>query len=166
MTSKLSGGLALSAALGLGVASIAGAAAVRTVHPKRGAAFVGVTSQKGDSLALPVDMRVSPNGQVMARFDIQWGAVCRGPGGEGTFGGLQVSQNKKIFPPGSFGDSTAFTKTYANGDTGFYKTKLFGRFTSPVRATGTFQLTLDVISSAGATTETCDSGVVTWSATN
>ncbi len=166
MTSKLSGGLALSAALGLGVGSVAGAATVRTVHPKRGAAFVGVSSQKGDSLALPVSLRVSPNGQVMTRLDIQWGAVCRGPGGQATFGGLSVTQNKKIFAPGSFGDTTSFTKTYANGDKGLYRTHVFGRFTSPVRVAGTFQLTLNVTNTAGATTETCDSGVVTWSATN
>jgi hypothetical protein len=163
MRSKLSGGLALSAALGLGLVPVAAAA---TVHPKRGAAFVGVSSQKGDGLAFPVDIRVSANGQAMSRFDIQWGAVCRGPGGQATTGGLSITRNKKIVAPGSFGDSTSFTKTYANGDKGVFKIRLFGRFTTPVRAAGTFRVTQDVTNTAGATTETCDTGVVTWSATN
>lgn len=162
MRSKLYRGLALGAALGLAVAPVATAA---TVHPKRGAAFVGLSSQKGDGLAFPVAFRVSPNGQVMTRFDIQWGSVCRGPGGQATYGGLSITRNKKIVA-GSFGDSTSFTKTYVNGDKGLFKIKLFGRFTTPVRAAGTFRVTLDVTSAAGATTENCDSGVVNWSATN
>jgi hypothetical protein len=167
MRRKLAGGLALGAALGVGLAPVAFAASrVRAVYPKRGAAFVGVSSQKSGTLALPVDIRASANSRVMSRFDIQWAAACQSAAGRGSYGGLSITLNKAITPPGVFSDNGSFTRMFSNGDKGLFTIKLFGRFTSPVRAAGTFRVTVAITDGTGATTDTCDSGVVNWIATN
>ncbi len=167
MRRKLAGGLALGAALGVGLAPVAAAAPrVKVIYPKHGAAFVGVSSQKSGNLALPVDIRASANSRVMSRFDIQWAAACQSAAGRGSYGGLSITLNKPITPPGSFTDNGSFTRMFSNGDKGLFTIKLFGRFTSPVRAAGTFRVTVAITDSTGATTDTCDSGVVNWIATN
>ncbi len=172
MKRKVAGGLALSAALGLGVAPVAAAASHRAhstakaIYPKRGAAFVGVSSQKSGTLALPVDMRASVNGKVMSRFDIQWASSCMSAAGRGSYGGLSITLNKAITPPGVFSDNGGFTRMFSNGDKGLFTIKLTGRFTSPVRATGTFRVTVAITDTSGAQTDTCDSGTVFWTATN
>lgn len=168
MRRKLAGGLALGAALGgVGLAPVATAAPrVKVVYPKRGAAFVGVSSQKSGNLALPVDIRASANAKAMSRFDIQWAAACQSASGRGSYGGLSITLNKPITPPGVFTDNGSFTRMFSNGDKGLFTIKLFGRFTSPLRAAGTFRVTVAITDSTGATTDTCDSGVVNWIATN
>jgi hypothetical protein len=173
MRRKLAGGLALGAVLGLGIAPVATAAsqskahaAARTIYPKRGAAFVGTSSQKSGMLALPVDVRASPNAKVMSRFDIQWAAACQSAAGRGSYGGLSITLNKAINPPGVFVDNGSFTRMFSNGDKGLFTIKLFGRFTSPIRVAGTFRVTVTITDSTGATTDTCDSGIVNWQATN
>ncbi len=172
---KLAGGVALGATLGLSIAPATAAvshankshaAAVRTVYPKRGAAFVGVTSQKSGALALPVDIRASANAKVMTRFDIQWAASCVSASGRGSYGGLSITLTKPILPPGQFGDSGSFTRKFSNGDSGLFTIKLYGRFTSPVRAAGTFRVTVAITDSTGATTDNCDSQIINWVATN
>ena len=108
MRRKLGGGVALAAALGLGLAPAAAvaakttahSAAARFVHPRKGAGYVGVSSQKSGNLALPVDLRASANGLVMNRFDIQWAATCQSTTGRGSYGGLSITLNKKITAPG------------------------------------------------------------------
>jgi hypothetical protein len=173
MRRKLAGGLALGAVLGIGIAPVAAAspskahrAAVKTVYPKKGAAFVGVSTQKSGALALPVDVRASANGKVMSRFDIQWAAACQSAAGRGSYGGLSITLNKPINPPGAFIDNGSFTRAFSNGDKGLFTIKLFGRFTSPVRVAGTFRVTVTITDSTGAMTDSCDSGIVNWSATN
>jgi hypothetical protein len=170
---RLAAGVALSAALGLTAAPLAAAApqrrahsAARTIYPRRGAAFVGVSSQASGKLNLPVDMRASANSQVMNRFDIQWAAACKSAAGRGSYGGLSITLNKKITAPGVFSDNGSFTRMFSNGDKGLFTIKLFGRFTSPVRAAGTFRVTVAITDTSGATTDTCDSGVVNWTATD
>jgi hypothetical protein len=172
---KLAGGVALGATLGLSIAPATAAvshaqkgraAAVRTTYPRKGAAFVGVSSQKSGNLALPVDIRASANARVMSRFDIQWAAACVSASGRGSYGGLSITLNKAITPPGVFSDSGSFTRTFSNGDKGLFTIKLFGKFTSPVRAAGTFRVTVAITDSTGATTDNCDSQVINWSATN
>jgi hypothetical protein len=164
--------LALSAALGLGLAPAALAASSGKAHsssknlgPKKGAAFVGVSSQKSGTLFLPLDIRASQNGKVMSRFDIEWTSACQGSGGQSSYGGLSVTLNKAI-TAGVFTDQSTFTKAFSNGDTGAFVTKLYGKFTDPLRAAGTFRVTVGITNSAGATVDTCDSGIVTWVATN
>jgi hypothetical protein len=165
---RLAGGLALSAVLGLGIAPVAVAAshkahaAAKTTYPRRGAGFVGTSSQKSGTLTLPVDLRASPNAQVMTRFDIQWAATCQSAAGRGSYGGLSITLNKKITPPGIFTDNGSFTRMFSNGDKGLFTIKLFGRFTSPGRAAGTFRVTVSITDTSGAVTDTCDSGVVNW----
>jgi hypothetical protein len=170
---KLAGGLTLGAVLGLGIGAAGAAAAPTRAHtaahvtyPKRGAAFVGVSSQKSGNLALPVDIRASANGLTMSRFDIQWSAACQSPSGLGSYGGLSITLNKKIVPPGVFTDSGSFNRTFSNGDVGVFTIKLYGRFTSPVRAAGNFRVTVAVNDSSGANVDNCDSGTITWVATN
>jgi len=168
---KLVGGLALSAALGLSMAPSAGAAgrakapAHRSSGPKKGAAFVGLSGQKSGTLALPVDLRVSPDGNTMSRFDIQWSASCQSQTGRGSYGGLSITLNKKI-TAGNFTDSGSFTRNFSNGDKGLFTIKLFGQFTSPLRVAGSFEVKVAVTDSAGANTDNCDSGSVAWTATN
>jgi hypothetical protein len=157
--------LALSAALGLGVAPVGVAAAAKSSGPKKGAAFAGVSSQKSGNLGLPLDIRASPTGTVMSRFDIEWNSTCQGSGGQGSYGGLSVTLNKKI-TSGVFTDTSTFSKTFSNGDKGAFVTKLYGKFTNPLRAAGTFRVTVAITDPTGATVDACDSGVVTWIATN
>lgn len=161
--------LALSAALGLVAAPVAGAAsrsaASRSVGPKRGAAFVGVSTQLSGKLGLPLDIRASLNGRAMSRFDIEWTSTCHGAGGQGSYGGLSVTLNKAI-TKGVFTDTSTFSKNFSNSDKGAFTTKLYGRFTSPLRAAGTFRVTVSITDPTGAVVDTCDSGIVTWTATN
>jgi hypothetical protein len=174
MRRKLGRGVALAAALGLGLApgaavasnTTAHSSATRFVHPRRGAAYVGVSSQKSGMLALPVDLRASVNSLVMNRFDIQWAAACMSSTGRGSYGGLSITLNKKITAPGVFTDNGSFTRTFSDGSKGLFTIKLFGQFTSPTRAAGTFRVTVGITDTSGATTDTCDSGVVKWSVTD
>jgi hypothetical protein len=156
--------LALSAALGLGVAPAAIAASKPAV-PKKGAAFVGVSQQKSGNLGLPLDIRVSPTGTVMSRFDIEWTSACTGTGGQGSYGGLSVTLNKKI-TKSVFTDTSTFSKDFSNGDKGAFVTTLFGKFTSPLRAAGTFRVTVTITDPTGATVDVCDSKAFSWTATN
>jgi hypothetical protein len=156
--------LALSAALGLAATPVA-VAASKPVVPKKGAAFVGVSAQKSGNLGLPLDIRVSKNGQTMSRFDIEWTSACTGTGGQGSYGGLSVTLNKPIVKS-VFTDMSTFSKTFSNGDKGAFVTKLYGKWTDPLRAAGTFRVTVVITDTTGATVDSCDSGVVTWSATN
>jgi hypothetical protein len=175
MRRKLGGGVALAAALGLGLApgaavvaakTTAHSAATRFVHPRKGAGYVGVSSQKSGTLALPVDLRASANGLVMSRFDIQWAATCMSATGRGSYGGLSITLNKKINTPGVFTDNGSFTRTFSDGSKGLFTIKLFGQFTSPTRAAGTFRVTVGITDTTGAMTDTCDSQVVKWSVTD
>jgi hypothetical protein len=156
--------LALSAALGLCVAPVA-VAASKPASPKKGAAFVGVSTQKSGNLGLPLDLRVSPTGTTMSRFDIEWTSSCTGTGGQGSYGGLSVTLNKKI-AKSVFTDTSTFSKTFSNGDKGAFVTKLYGKFTSPLRAAGTFRVTVTITDPTNTVVDQCDSNVVTWSATN
>jgi hypothetical protein len=101
----------------------------------------------------------------MSRFDIEWTSTCTGPGGQGSYGGLSVTLNKKI-TKSVFTDQSTFSKTFSNGDKGAFVTKLFGKFTSPLRAAGTFNVTVAITDPTGATVDTCTSNNVTWTATN
>lgn len=174
MRRKLAGCVALGAALGLSLAPGVAAAssgqahksATKVVHPRKGAGYVGVSSQKSGNLALPVDLRASANAQVMSRFDIQWAATCMSTTGRGSYGGLSITLNKKITPPGVFTDNGSFTRTFSDGSKGLFTIKLFGKFTSPIRAAGTFRVTVAITDSTGAMTDNCDSGVVNWVATD
>jgi hypothetical protein len=158
--------LALSFALVLGVAPVAAvAAAKKTSGPKKGAAFVGISSQLSGKLGLPLDIRASKDGKTMSRFDIEWTSTCQGTGGQGSYGGLSVTLNKAI-TAGVFTDSSNFAKMFSNGDKGAFTTKLYGKFTDPLRAAGTFRVTVAITDPTGATVDTCDSGIVTWVATN
>jgi hypothetical protein len=158
--------LALSAvALGIGVLPAA-AATTKATGPKKGAAFVGTSSQQSGNLGLPLDIRVSKNGTTMSRFDIEWTSACTGTGGQGSYGGLSVTLSKKI-TKGVFTDQSTFQKTFSNGDKGAFVTKLFGKFTSPLRAAGTFQVTVQITDpTTNAVVDSCDSKTVTWVATN
>ncbi len=172
---KLAGGLALGAVVGLGVGGAPAAVAAshhrahstaRAVFPRKGAGFVGVSSQKSGKLSLPVDLRASADGRTMSRFDIQWAAQCTSAAGRGSYGGLSITLNKKITAPGVFGDNGGFTRMFSNGDKGLFTIKLFGRFTSPGRAAGTFRVTVAITDTTGATKDNCDSGVVNWQASD
>lgn len=170
---KLSAGLVAGLAL-VAVPTAAGAshpaagakAKTRVTYPKRGAAFVGVTSQKSGALALPVDVRASASGHAMTRLDLQWSAACTSATGMGSYGGLSISLNKKIVTPGVFTDANTFTRAFSGGAKGIFTIKLYGRFTSPGRVAGTMRVTVTVLDATGATTDTCDSGLIKWSATN
>lgn len=164
--SKLAGGLALSAALGLGLGSLPAAQAARITYPRHGGAFVGASSQKSGTVALPVDLRASASGRVMTRFDIQWSATCQGVAGTGSYGGLSVTPGKKILAPGVFADANTFTRTFTDGSVGTFTIKVFGRFTTATRAAGTFNVHVAVVDPQGALSNTCDSGNVSWSATD
>ncbi len=173
LVNKLQHGAALGAALVIGVAPVAAAATharprgkPRVTYPRRGAAFAGLSSQKSGTLALPVDIRASSNAQYVARFDIQWAAACHTATGRGSYGGLSITRSKKISPPGVFTDANQFTRSFADGSKGLFTIKLYGRFTSPLRAAGTFRVTVAINNNAGLVTDTCDSGIITWSATN
>jgi len=173
MTRRMSRALALGAALTVGAVPVATAgAASKHVYPKKGAAFVGVTSQKSGNLQLPIDIRASPNGTYMSRLDIEWSALCTSPTGRGSYGGLSITLNKPIVNS-VFTDSGSFTRDFSNGDVGTFNIKLYGKFTSPLRAAGTFQVTVTIDNSSGALTDTCTSNTgtggtvpITWSATN
>src|SRR5436305_14549796 len=95
--------------------SLSAAQAAHVTYPKRGAAFVGFTSQKSGTVALPVDLRASPSGHVMNRLDLQWAATCQGAGGTGSYGGLSVTPGKKILAPVGFTDANTFTRTLGAG---------------------------------------------------
>lgn len=174
MRRKLAGGIALGAALGLSLAPGASAAsngqarksATKVVQPRKGAGYVGVSSQKSGKLALPVDLRVTPNAQIMSRFDIQWAAACTSTTGRGSYGGLSITVNKKITPPGVFSDNGSFTRMFGDGSKGLFTIKVFGKFTSPTRAAGTFRVTVAITDSTGAMTDNCDSNVVNWAVTD
>jgi hypothetical protein len=162
----MSKALVLGAALTVSSIPVASAgAATKHVYPKKGAAFVGVSSQKSGTVALPLDIRASPNGTYMARFDIEWAATCTSPTGRGSYGGLSITLNKPIVS-GVFTDSGSFTRSFSNGDVGTFSIKLFGKFTSSLRAAGTFEVNVNVNDSTGALTDTCTSKVVNWVATN
>ena len=169
MTRKMSKALVLGTVLTVSVIPIGSAGAARKatkhVHPKKGGAFAGVSSQKSGTIGLPLDIRASPNGTFMSRFDIEWSATCTSPTGRGTYGGLSITLNKPIVS-GVFTDTGSFTRAFSNGDKGTFDIKLYGKFTSSVRAAGTFQVNATVTDSAGALTDTCTSGVVNWVATN
>jgi hypothetical protein len=170
MSRRMSRALVLGAAVTVGAIPVAGAGAATTraakhVYPKKGAAFVGVTSQKSGTLPLPIDIRASPNGTYMARLDIEWSATCTSPTGRGSYGGLSITLNKQIVAS-VFTDGGSFKRTFDNGDVGTFTIKLYGKFTSSLRAAGTFQVNVTIDDSSGALTDTCTSGVITWSATN
>jgi hypothetical protein len=166
MTRRMSKALVLGAALTTSAIPVASAgAASKHIYPKKGAAFAGVSSQKSGTVPLPLDIRASPNGTYMSRFDIEWSATCTSPTGRGSYGGLSITLNKKI-TASVFTDTGSFTRSFSNGDKGTFNIKLFGKFTSKLRAAGTFQVTVTINDSTGALTDTCSSGVVTWVATN
>jgi hypothetical protein len=160
----LAGGLVVPAAAVAG-----GHLAARRVVPKYatpGAGFAGVSSQKSGKIELPVDVRVSATGRVMRRLDIQWVAACHGTGTSQTYSGLSVTLNRKLNTHGVFTNTATFSETLSGGTKGVFTTKLYGRFTSANRVAGTLRVTVVTSDQAGATTATCDSGVVTWTATN
>jgi len=164
----MSRAVALGTALTVSAISIGSAgAASKSKHsyPKKGGAFAGVSSQKSGNVPLPLDIRASPNGTFMARFDIEWSATCTSPTGRGTYGGLSITLNKPI-TSSVFTDTGSFTRSFSNGDKGTFNIKLYGKFTSSVRAAGTFQVNATVADSSGAVTDTCTSGLVNWVATN
>jgi len=164
----MSKALVLGTALTVSAMSVASAGAAgrsKRVYPKKGAGFAGLSSQKSGTVPLPLDLRASPNGTFMSRFDIEWSASCTSKTGRGTYGGLSITLNKPIVS-GVFTDSGSFMRSFSNGDKGTFNIKLYGKFTSPLRAAGTFQVNATVTDSAGALTDTCTSGVVTWVATN
>jgi hypothetical protein len=166
MTRRTSRALVLGTALTVSAISVGSAgAASKRVYPKKGGAFAGISSQRSGTVGLPLDIRASPNGTFMSRFDIEWSATCQSPTGRGTYGGLSITLNKPIVN-GVFTDSGSFTRSFSNGDKGTFNIKLYGKFTSPLRAAGTFQVNATVTDSSGAVTDTCTSGVVTWAATN
>ncbi len=169
MTRKMSKALVLGTVLTVSVIPVGSAGAAhktkRHVYPKKGGAFAGVSSQKSGTIGLPLDIRASPNGTFMSRFDIEWSATCTSPTGRGTYGGLSITLNKPIVA-GVFTDTGSFTRAFSNGDKGTFNIKLYGKFTSSVRAAGTFQVNATITDSAGALTDTCTSGVVNWVATN
>jgi hypothetical protein len=169
MTRRMSRAAVLGAALTASAIPIASAGAAtkstKHIYPRKGAAFAGVSSQKSGTIGLPLDIRASPNGTYVARFDIEWSATCTSATGRGSYGGLSITLNKQIVNS-VFTDSGSFTRSFSNGDKGTFNIKLFGQFTSPLRAAGTFQVNVTINDSAGALTDTCTSGVITWSATN
>jgi hypothetical protein len=166
MTRRMTKALVLGTALtAVAIPAASAGAAAKSGYPRKGAAFAGVSSQKSGTIGLPVDIRASPNGTYMARFDIEWTATCTSPTGRGSYGGLSITQNKPI-KAGVFTDGGSFTRSFSNGDVGTFNIKLFGKFTSPLRAAGTFQVNVTVDDSTGALTDTCTSKVVNWVATN
>jgi hypothetical protein len=169
MTRRMSRALALGTVLTATAVPVAAAGAAATstrhVYPKKGAAFVGTSSQKSGNLPLPIDIRASPNGTYMARLDIEWSASCTSATGRGSYGGRSITLNKQIVNS-VFTDSGSFMRSFSNGDVGTFNIKLFGKFTSPLRAAGTFQVSVTIDDSTGALTDTCNSGVINWTATN
>jgi len=169
MTRRMSKALVMGAALTASAIPVAAAGAAskstKHVYPRKGAAFAGTSSQKSGTVPLPLDIRASPNGTFMSRFDIEWSATCTSPTGRGSYGGLSITLNKPIVAS-VFTDSGSFTRSFSNGDKGTFNIKLFGKFTSPLRAAGTFQVSVAVNDSSGALTDTCSSGVINWVATN
>ncbi len=134
MTRRTSKALVLGTALTVSAIAVGSAgAASKRVYPKKGGAFAGISSQRSGTVGLPLDIRASPNGTFMARFDIEWSATCQSPTGRGTYGGLSITLNKPIVG-GVFTDSGSFTRSFSNGDKGTFNIKLYGKFTS--RAAG------------------------------
>ncbi len=169
MTRRMSKALVLGAALTTSALPVASAGAAnkakKAAFPKKGAAFVGFSSQKSGTVPLPLDLRASPNGTFVSRFDLEWSAPCTSPTGRGSYGGLSISLNKAI-KAGVFTDSGSFTRSFSNGDKGTFNVKIFGKFTSALRVAGTFQVNVTIDDSTGALTDTCTSGVLTWVGTN
>ncbi|MGI8558521.1 MAG: hypothetical protein ACR2ND_09465 [Solirubrobacteraceae bacterium] len=158
--------LAVGTALTLLVAPAAAAAkshnARTSRHPRPGAGYVGTSSEKAGKLGLPVALRVSPNGKVMTRFDIQWSSACQSATGRGSYGGLSITVNKNIASNGTFGDSGSFSRDFGGGSTGVFKVALAGHFNSPRAAAGTFRVSVVVTDASGKQTDACDSGSINW----
>jgi hypothetical protein len=163
LAAGLAGGLLVPAAADAGAHLAQRRAVAKYAGP--GAGFAGVSSQKSGNLGLPVDVRASATGRVMKRLDIQWVATCHGTSTSQTYSGLSVTLNRKLTSHGVFTNIATFSKL-SDGDKGVFTTKLYGRFTSPNRVAGTLRVTVATTGGSGATTATCDSGTVTWSATN
>jgi hypothetical protein len=165
MSKALVLGAALTACAIPVASAVAASKSTKSVFPKKGAAFVGVSSQKSGNVALPLDLRASPNGTFVSRFDLEWSATCTSKTGRGSYGGLSITVNKQI-KSGTFTDTGSFSRSFSNGDKGTFGVKIFGKFTSPLRVAGTFQTDITITDSSGALTDTCTSGVVNWVGTN
>lgn len=134
--------------------------------PRRGAGFVGVSSQKAGQFALPVDLRASANGNQVARFDIYWFTKCTNPTGPTLPPGESITLNRPIASNGSFSAVNNVNLTFPGGVTATSLIKLYGRFTSPTRAAGTFSVSLTLKDANGNPANQCDTGPVTWTVTD
>jgi hypothetical protein len=160
----LAGGLIVPAAADAGTHLARRRAGAAYASP--GAGLAGVSSQKSGKIGLPVDVRASGTGRVMNRLDIQWVATCQGAGTSQTYSGLSVTVDRKLNTHGVFTNTATFTKSLSGGTKGVFTTKLYGRFISPNRVAGTLKVTVGLSDGSGATTATCDSGTISWRATN
>jgi hypothetical protein len=163
------GALLISATAGPLAASAFGAharAAAGSHHPRRGAGFVGVSSQKAGQFNLPVDLRAAPNGLSVARFDIYWFAPCQSQTGPTLPPGESITLNRPVAANGSFGATNTVNLVFPNGIKATSVIKLFGLFTSPTRAGGTFSVHLVLTDQNGNPANTCDTGNVSWSVTD
>ena len=157
------GGGALAAAL-VSLSPLTAAAASQQASaraqpgPAAGVLYGGLSSQR-----LPVVLEVSRNGLRVVRVTIAIRLQC-------TSGGIVVT-------PDSYGDVSirsngrfraAFGPQVIRNDDGT-TTDLEGRFSGAVnragtRASGTWQFKATSRDAAGAVTDTCDSGTITWRA--
>ncbi|PZS07847.1 MAG: hypothetical protein DLM64_13985 [Solirubrobacterales bacterium] len=163
VAAALSAGLLAPLALPLATASAKPRAhAASSHHARNNEGYVGTTSQKSGKLALPADLRSSRNGKAVSRFDLEWIATCQD---KSSLTGLSISLNKAISSSGHFSSSNSFKENTASGGSATFGVSLAGYFNRPNLATGTFDIKITYADKSGKTTNSCDSGKVTWSVT-
>ncbi len=163
VAAALSAGLLAPLALPLATASAKPRAhAASSHHARNNEGYVGTTSQKSGSLALPADLRSSRNGKSVSRFDLEWIATCQD---KSSLTGLSISLNKAISSSGHFSSSNSFSQATHSGGKATFAVSLAGYFNSTTRATGTFDIKINYVDSNQKPAGSCDSGKVSWSVT-
>jgi hypothetical protein len=122
-----------------------------------GRTFAGLTSDRR-----PVVVELARDGSKVEDFRVTWDADCQ------PSGGLDIADSLINFPvsaTGRFGDSFSQELTPPGGGKQVFSYMLDGD-AGRTRASGRFQVTMSETDGAGAAVGSCDSTLLSWSATS
>jgi hypothetical protein len=120
-----------------------------------GRVYAGLTSDRR-----PIVVQRSRSGRKVSSVWVSWSAPCRNGGG---FGVAEELVDFPVAGGGRFGDTFTDEVKPAEGGTRAFDYRLEGR-AGAARVAGTFRVEVTDSDAAGATTDTCDTTLLSWSA--
>lgn len=156
---------ALAAMAMLALASVATTAVAAGTPARAGASYAGHTKQKYFA-----DVTVARSGRSIARFQSVWDSTCQTPAGAkpgpSTWSEVTVLTNIPVSSTGTFQKTVVSSRGESDGVTLNFTTTLNGAFRDAYTAAGTLQAQMTAKKADGTVVGTCDSGPVSWSASD